>query len=80
MEETTSKCQACGKPNPSKFYKGMTWMCHACSEARNATSTADWCAATGERIHRYSDHTYWNDENHPTCDFCGFVDRARRLK
>jgi hypothetical protein len=79
MEKKQSVCQTCGVENPSKYYMGDGWLCYPCTQDRNAQSTEDWCAATGEKIHRYSDHGYWNGERHPTCDFCGFVDQTRRL-
>ena len=32
------------------------------------------------KVHTYKDCSYWNNEPHPTCVRCGFIDRTRTLE
>lgn len=34
----------------------------------------------GKPIHNYFDMSYWNNENHPACINCGYVDKSRKFK
>ena len=38
----------------------------------------EYCSSTKKRIHSYQDLGYWNGENSPTCEECGFVDVTRK--
>lgn len=39
----------------------------------------EYCPVTQKRVHEYFDMEYWNNENHPTCGLCWFVDTTRTL-
>ena len=50
----------------------------------------DYCPSTNivdgrkkniwERVHDLYDMSYWNEQNHPACSRCTYIDKTRKLK